>query len=88
MTRFLLCLSLVDCKVWGIYIAVEEKKYVALGVQAAASEGKTTGFFSLTFLHLVLLTVGGSWTRNPLVRALVKQEAELEGFKSSGTHHF
>lgn len=63
----MLLLSLVDCKVWGIYIAIKEKtKIGAQEGQAAACEGKTTGLFSLTFLHLVLLTVGGSWMNNLL----------------------
>lgn len=38
MKRFVLFLSLFDDKGWGIYMAVEEKKYVALDDHAAICE--------------------------------------------------
>ena len=81
MKRFVLFLCLVDDKVWGIYVAVEEKKYVALDDQAAVCEGKTTGLFSLTFLQLVLLTVGGSTDKGSFGKSSDEARSRVGGAK-------
>lgn len=87
MKRFVLFLSSVDYKVWGSYTAVEEKKYVALDDRAAISKGKTSGLFSLTFLPLVLLTVGGSMDNGSFGKSSDEARSRVEGLKLSGIHH-